>query len=131
MSFELIKITDSVKRFNSFKCLLSRNLITTRKTYVCKVCSYQQSDGLKTPQEKNITDNIETEDNILQSISKTIDFLKRNSWRNLSSSVQKALTELARGLGNLINNEIFDDGKVNIASQHKNIQYLKQIDPTN
>ena len=36
----------------------------------CEVCLYQYGDGLKTPQEKNITNNIETDDNILESISK-------------------------------------------------------------
>ena len=80
LPFELIKITDSVKRLNSCKCLLSRNLITTQKTYVCKVCLHQYSNGLKNAQEKNITNNIETEDSILESISNTTDFVKRKSW---------------------------------------------------
>ena len=39
------------------------------------------------------------------------------------------ITQLAGELGHLINNDIFEDEKSNVASQYKNLDQLKNIKP--
>ena len=42
--YEMVKINDSNKRLKASKNLLSRNLITNRKSYVCKKFLYRYGD---------------------------------------------------------------------------------------
>ena len=43
--------------------------------------------------------------------------------------MKESLTQLVSELGKVISNDIFDDGKLNVPSQHKNIDILKEVEP--
>ena len=43
--------------------------------------------------------------------------------------MKEPLTQLASELGKVISNDIFDDGKLKVPSQHKNIDILKEVEP--
>ena len=44
--------------------------------------------------------------------------------------MEELVTQLASELGKVISNDIFDDGKLNVALQHKNIDILKEVEGT-
>ena len=50
---------------------------------------------------------------------------------NLSRDLKNNITQLARELGRLISNDIFEDGKSNVASQYKDLDQLKNMKPLN
>ena len=72
--YELVKINDSTKRLNTFKNLLSRNLITNLKSYVCKKCLYWY--GEQSQPELDITQN-----NTISSESRTA-YYREYPWNN-------------------------------------------------
>ena len=43
--------------------------------------------------------------------------------------MKESLTQLVSELGKVISNDIFDDGKLNVPSHHKNIDILKEVEP--
>ena len=43
--------------------------------------------------------------------------------------MKESLTQLVSELGKVISNDIFVDGKLNVPSQHKNIDILKEVEP--
>ena len=51
------------------------------------------------------------------------------NYKSLSDKMKELRTHLASELGKVINNDIFDDGKLNVPSQHKNIDILKEVEP--
>ena len=129
----MVKINDSTKRLNAFKNLLSRNLITNRKSYVCKKCLYcygeQSQPELDITQNNTISSETNQEQLIIESIHGTINHIKTMNWKSLSDKMKESLTQLASELGKVISNYIFDDGKLNVASQHKNIDILNEVEP--
>ena len=52
------------------------------------------------------------------------------NWKSLSNMMEELVTQLASELGKVISNDIFDDGKLNVALQHKNIDILKEVEGT-
>ena len=115
----MVKINDSTKRLNAFKNLLSRNLITNRKSYVCKKCLYwygeQSQPELDITQNNTISSETNQEQFIIESIHGTINHIKTMNWKSLSDKMKESLTQLASELGKVISNDIFDDGKLNVA----------------
>ena len=129
----MVKINDSTKRLNAFKNLLSRNLITNLKSYVCKKCLYwygeQSQPELDITQNNTISSETNQEQVIIESIHGTINHIKTMNWKSLSDKMKESLTQLASELGKVISNDIFDDGKLNVASQHKNIDIVNEVEP--
>lgn len=50
------------------------------------------------------------------------------NWKTLSDKMKELLIQLASELGKVISNDIFDDGKLNVASQHKNIDIVNEVE---
>ena len=129
----MVKINDSTERLNAFKNLLSRNLIASLKNYVCKKCLYwygeQSQPELDITQNNIISSETNQEQLIIESIHGTINHIKTMNWKSLSDKMKESLTQLASELGKVISNDIFDDGKLNVASQHKNIDIVNEVEP--
>ena len=129
----MVRINDSTERLNAFKNLLSRNLITSLKNYVCKKCLYwygeQSQPELDITQNNTISSETNQEQLIIESIHGTINHIKTMNWKSLSDKMKESLTQLASELGKVISNDIFDDGKLNVASQHKNIDIVNEVEP--
>ena len=51
------------------------------------------------------------------------------NWKSLSDNMKESLTKLASEPGKVISNDIFDDGKLNVASQHKNADIVNEVEP--
>ena len=51
------------------------------------------------------------------------------NWKSLSDNMKESLTKLASEPGKVISNDIFDDGKLNVASQHKNADIINEVEP--
>ena len=88
----MVKINDSTKRLKAIKNLLSRNLITTRKSYVCKKNLYwygeQSQPGLDITQNNTINNTkicskTNQEQLVIESIHRIINHMKTMNWKKL------------------------------------------------
>ena len=73
--------------------------------------------------------NEKKENSILKAVNKVTNHLKSLTWNNLSRDLKNNITQLAGELGHLINNDIFEDGKSNVALQYKDLDQLKNMKP--
>ena len=129
----LLKVNDSIKRLNSFKIPIDRELITDRKKHVCKAClnRYSLSSSDVRTDSNTTSFNEDKENSILKAFNEVINRLKSLTWNNLSRDLKNNITQLAGELGRLINNNIFEDGKSNMASQYKDLDQFKNMKPLN
>ena len=90
--YETVKINDSTKRLKAFKNLLSRNLITTRKSSVCKKKLYwygeQSQPELDITQNNTINNTMifgktNQEQLVIESIHRIINHMKTMNWKKL------------------------------------------------
>ena len=89
----------------------------------------QSQSELDITQNNKISSKTNQEQLIIESIHGTIDHIKTMNYKSLSDKMKELRTHLASELGKVINNDIFDDGKLNVPSQHKNIDILKEVEP--
>ena len=120
-----------IKRLNSFKILINRELITDCKKHICKACLNRYSLTLS---DIHTSSNVSTfndnkENSILKAVNEVTNHLKCLTWNNLSGDLKNNITQLAGELGCLISNDIFEDRKSIVASQYKNLDQLKNMKP--
>ena len=72
--------------------------------------------------------NGDKENSILKAVNEVTNYLTL-TWNNLSWDLKNNITRLDGELERLINNDIFEDGKSNVASQYKNLDQLKNMKP--
>ena len=89
----------------------------------------QSQPELDITQNNTISSETNQEQLIIESIHGTINHIKTMNWKSLSDKMKESLTQLASELGKVISNDIFDDGKLNVASQHKNIDIVNEVEP--
>ena len=127
----LLKVDDSIKGLNSFKILIDRELITDRKKHICKAClnRYSLSSSDFRADSNANSFNEKKENSILKAVNKVTNHLKSLTWNNLSRDLKNNITQLAGELGRLINNDIFEDGQSNVASEYKDLDQLENMKP--
>ena len=117
----LLKANESIKRLNSFKILIDRELITDRKKHICKACLNRyslSSSDIRTDNNANSFKE-DKENSILKAVNEVTNHLESLTWNNLSRDLKNNITQLAGELGCLINNDIFEDEKSNVAHNIK------------
>ena len=95
--YELVQINNSTKRLKALENLLSRNLITNHKSYVCKKCLYwygqQPQPELDITQSNTISDKTNKEQLIIESIHGKINHVKPMKWKSLSNMMKELLNQ--------------------------------------
>ena len=107
--------------------------MTDCKKYICKPCPNRYSltsSDIHTSSNATIF-NEDKEKLILKAVDEVTNHLKCLTWNNLSRDLKNNITQLAGELGRLINIDIFEDQKSNVASQYKNFDQLKNMKPFN
>ena len=130
-SFSLLKITDFMTRFKSFQILLKKDLITKRKTYICKECldKYEKyindrtSDSINS--NKNANDGLHGGYKMSECIINNITYIRKSTLTHLNDSMKEQLVLLLGELGKLISSNDFEDGRSSITQQHKSIDRLQ------
>ena len=124
--------TSWLKSRTSFKWLVERDLINTKKAWVCSVCiSHAEAMCVSGTSAARVEEDMET-DNESCSLAADIDILtddlKDLKWSELNSETKDKLSKLCNVLGKMVFDDVYYDG-LNLLQEYKDVESTGKMNP--